>query len=703
LNTVDIHRGWLQERRRLAFHAGIYVTPLLACVALLLLLPLAMMMLRSVRDPAIPRDLPRTVLQLKDWHAADGLPSELAFQSLAGELVTLLRERRIGDVALRLDFEVPGLGGLVTHTARELMAHPDHGQARAALLSIDSRWGSRETWAAFDRARHAFTTSYLARAFDYRYNASGDLALAEPGARPHTELFIRTMTLGVALSLGNLLLAYPLAFFIASRSARFGRWLLLLVLLPMWISVLVRVTSWIVLLQSQGVINDLLVAVGLLAPDRRIQLIYNLTGSVIVMSHMLLPTMILPLYTSMRQVPRALMRAAHSLGAGPVRAFFSVYLPATLPGIAVAGLFGFISTVGFFIVPALVGGSSGQMISTEIANYATNTMSYGLTAALGTVTLAMVALLYAIYARLTTQDVSITGTSGDLPIAIESVGAAHYGGGLGAAARGMYRAFCLCMLVLLVAPIFVIVPLSFSAHAFFSFTPEMLHLHPAAFSLRWYRSLFAEERWQVAFWNSLFVALAASAAATVIAALAAIGMNHPGMPIRRTVSTVMLVPAVAPIVVIASGMFMLFSKVGLVGSLTSVVIAHVALIAPGAVFMLTAATAAISPQLARGAASLGARPMRGFITAVLPLAAPGFVTAALFAFLGSFDETVVVQFLTFSPAQFTFPRQMFSGIRDEMTPTILAAGTLVLALCVVMFLAIELGRWLQRRRSRNWP
>jgi putative spermidine/putrescine transport system permease protein len=692
-----MQRGWLQERRRLALHAGIYVMPLLACVALLLLLPLAMMIFRSVWDPAVPRDLPRTVLQLKGWHATDGLPSDAAFEALGEELVTLLRERRIGEVALRLDFEVPGLGGLVAHSARELMARHESGQMRPALLSMDARWGSRETWAAFDRARHAFTTSYLARAFDYRYNASGDLELAERGARPHTQLFIRTMVLGVALSLGNLLLAYPLAFFIASRSARFGRWLLLIVLLPMWISVLVRVTSWIVLLQSQGVVNDLLVGVGLLDADKRIQLIYNLTGSVIVMSHMLLPTMILPLYNSMRQVPRGLMRAAHSLGAGSIRAFVSVYLPATLPGIAVAGLFGFISTVGFFIVPALVGGSSGQMISTEIANYATKTMNHGMTAALGTVTLVVVALLYAIYARLTTQDVSITGTSGDLPMAIEPFRTAHYGGWLGGAARGVYWVFCLCMLVLLVAPIFVIVPLSFSAHAFFSFTPEMLHLDPAAFSLRWYRSLFAEERWQVAFWNSLFVALAASAVATVLAAPAAIGMNHPGMPLRRAVSTLMLVPAVAPIVVVASGMFLLFSKVGLVGSLASVVIAHVALIAPGTMFMIAAATAAISPQLARGAASLGATPMRSFITAVLPLAAPGFVTAVLFAFLGSFDETVVVQFLTFSPAQFTFPRQMFSGIRDEMTPTILAAGTLVLALCVALFLTIELGRRLWRR------
>jgi putative spermidine/putrescine transport system permease protein len=690
--------GWLRERRRSALHTGLLVVPLLLCVVGLLLVPLGMMVVRSVYDSAVPRDLPGTVRALQGWQSRDGLPSDRAYEAIASELAQLHRNRRIGDVALRLDFEAQGLGGLVSHTARRLAHSGSAAANRSSLLAIDERWGQAEVWAAIDRSRHAFTTSFLARAFDYRYDVSGKLELAIPGARPHTQLFVRTIALGLILSAGTLLLAYPLAFFIATRRAHTGRWLLLLVLLTIWISLLVRVTAWIVLLQSRGVINDMLVGLGFIRDSDRLQMIYNLSGSIIVMSHILLPTMILPLYTSMRQVPRGLMRAAQSLGAGPIRAFLAVYLPATMPGVAVAGLFGFISTVGFFIIPSLVGGGTGQLISSDIANYAIKTVNHGLTAALGTVTLAIVAFLYIVYARITTQEVPITGNAGDLPAVIDTSKTPHYDSYVGGFASLAYRAFCVLILVLLVAPIFVIVPLSFSSQALFSFTPQMLHLDPAGFSLRWYHAVFAEERWRVAFWNSLYVGIAASSIATVLATAAALGMTRPEMRYKRVISTLMVLPAVAPIVVIASGMFFLFSRLGLVGSLGSVIIAHIALIAPGTMFMIMAALSAISPQLARGAASLGATPFRGFIAAVLPLAVPGFIGGALFAFLSSFDETVVVQFLTFSPAQFTFPRQLYSGIRDEMTPTILAAGTMFLGLCIVVFVLMETGRWIESRR-----
>ena len=197
-----------------------------------------------------------------------------------------------------------------------------------------------------------------------------------------------------------LLLAYPVAWLLATLPASRGNLLMILVLLPFWTSLLVRTTTWIAILQQQGVLNDMLVGVGILAEEARIQMIYNKTGTIIAMTHILLPFMILPLYSVMKTIPPSYMHAARSLGAGPITAFRRVYFPQTLPGIGAGSILVFILSIGYYITPALVGGQSGRFITNFIAYHMQTSLNWGLAAAIGSILLVVVILFYLVYNRL---------------------------------------------------------------------------------------------------------------------------------------------------------------------------------------------------------------------------------------------------------------------------------------------------------------
>ena len=213
-------------------------------------------------------------------------------------------------------------------------------------------------------------------------------------------LLWRTLVVSAVITALCLLLGYPVAHLIAHAPARRANLLLALVLVPFWTSLLVRTTAWIVLLQTQGVVNDLLLAVGLIGEDGRLAMIYNMTGTIIAMTHVLLPFMVLPLYSVMRAIPPRYMNAAASLGATPAQAFRRVYWPQTLPGVGAGSLLVFILAIGYYITPALVGGSSGQLISNMVAYHMQTSLNWGLAAALGGILLAGVLALYLLYDRL---------------------------------------------------------------------------------------------------------------------------------------------------------------------------------------------------------------------------------------------------------------------------------------------------------------
>jgi putative spermidine/putrescine transport system permease protein len=214
------------------------------------------------------------------------------------------------------------------------------------------------------------------------------------------QLFIRTLWLSALIAGICLVLAFPVAHLLATLPLRYSNLLMIFVLLPFWTSLLVRTTSWIVLLQSQGVFNDILVLIGIIGEDGRIQLMYNRMGTIIAMVHILLPFMVLPLYSVMKTIPPSYMRAARSLGATPWTAFWRVYFPQTVPGIGAGILLVFILAVGYYITPALVGGSSGQLISNLIAFHMQQSLNWSLAAALGALLLFGILVLYWLYDRI---------------------------------------------------------------------------------------------------------------------------------------------------------------------------------------------------------------------------------------------------------------------------------------------------------------
>ena len=371
--------------------------PLVAFIGVTFLVPLATMLVRSVYDPVVADALPDTLAALRDWDGQSD-PGEAAYAAAARELLRAREERTIGRVASRINRVRGGLRSVVVRSARRLQEFSG-GPWRAVLLEIDDGWGEPATWRAIRAAGDRLTARHYLNAVDLQRLPDGSIARQPPDRRIYLPLLWRTLVVSLGITGLCLLLGYPVAYLIAHAPARRAGLLLGLVLLPFWTSLLVRTTSWIVLLQTQGVVNDLLVALGLVADDGRIALIYNMTGTVVAMTHVLLPFMVLPVYSIMRAIPPQQMSAAASLGASFPRAFVRVYWPQTLSGVGAGSLLVFILAIGYYITPALVGGQSGQLISNFIAYHMQTSLNWGLAGALGGVLLACVAALYLVYDR----------------------------------------------------------------------------------------------------------------------------------------------------------------------------------------------------------------------------------------------------------------------------------------------------------------
>jgi putative spermidine/putrescine transport system permease protein len=334
---------------------------------------------------------------LAEW---DGFaaPDEPMFEALVMDLRQARKDKTIGKVATRVNQELPGTRSLFTSTARK--AKRMKAPYREAVLKADKDWGDIELWRAMKMTSQSLTPGFYAASLDYRYTADKGFVAQDENRQIYVKLFFRTLFISGTVMLLCLLLGYPVAYLLATLPLRTSNLLMIMVLLPFWTSLLVRTTAWIALLQSQGVINDLLVLVGITGDDSRFSLIYNMTGTIIAMTHILLPFMILPLYSVMKTIPPSYMRAARSLGATPTLAFLRVYVPQTIPGIGAGGLLVFILAIGYYITPALVGGQDGQLISNMIAYHMQKSLNWSLAAALGGILLGGVLVLYWAYDRI---------------------------------------------------------------------------------------------------------------------------------------------------------------------------------------------------------------------------------------------------------------------------------------------------------------
>lgn len=398
----SLKRRLQRTTRRHRLRAFALTLPLLTFILLFFALPLVDMMARSFYDPRIADALPRTMAVLEDWEF-EGLPPEAAYAAVARELLERQEDGSLGSLALQLNHEIAGARTILLRTAKGLEDTPlpaEGSSYRDLLTSIHPQWGEQDFWSTLKIMGDSFTLRHYLAAFDQRYDASGDIVARPDYEQVHVMLFGRTLWASALIVVLTLLLGFPIAYHIANSPPKVGNLLLILVLLPFWTALLVRTAAWIVLLQQQGVLNDLLVTVGLVADDARLRMMHNMIGTIVAMTHIMLPFMVLPLYSVMKSIPPVHMRAAASLGAPPFLAFIRVYLPQTKPGIAAGCILVFILCIGYYITPALVGGRTGQFISSFVAYHIQQSLNWGLAAALSGVILVTVLLLYLLYSRL---------------------------------------------------------------------------------------------------------------------------------------------------------------------------------------------------------------------------------------------------------------------------------------------------------------
>ncbi|VAW19059.1 ABC-type spermidine/putrescine transport system, permease component I [hydrothermal vent metagenome] len=390
---VSLGRAQARSRRRAFF----LVLPLLAFLLITFVSPIAQMLNRAIYNP----DFPENMVELTAWFKANPRGSEIneqAYGALATDLKSLRENFTAGTVGTRVNYEMSGTRSLFTSSARDAdRLKPPY---KEALLAMNSKWDSARLWEVMREVSSAYTPNFLLAALDLTRTATGGVTPVNPERQIYVSLYLRTLQLSALITLITLILGFPIAHLLATLPLRRSNMLMIFVLLPFWTSLLVRTTAWIVLLQSQGVINDLLVWLGLITDQGRVQLIYNKIGTIIAMTHILLPFMVLPLYSVMRSIDPSYTRAARSLGATSWTAFRRIYLPQTLPGMGAGALLVFIMAVGYYITPALVGGASGQLISNMIAYHMQDSLNWSLAAALAAILLVGVLILYWLYDRI---------------------------------------------------------------------------------------------------------------------------------------------------------------------------------------------------------------------------------------------------------------------------------------------------------------
>ena len=383
----------MQTRHRTAL-----LLPLTGFLLVFFVAPLVWLLSLAVREAEVPLALPRTLSVLQAWRPGQVLPSQL-FEGFANDLRDARAASTLADAARRLNYEVNGVRSTLMRAAREVSSAPaDTVFGRDFFAAVDVTLASPEFFAAVQRAHGPVSAYYLLAAFDLARNAQGEIERASEANRIYIDVLMRTLGISASVTLLCLLLGFPVALLLTQVSEKTADWLMILVLLPFWTSLLVRTAAWVVVLQKEGMVNSLLMRLGLIAEP--LTLIYNRTGVLIAMTHVLLPFMILPLYSVLKGIPPHYMRAAASLGAPPPTAFFRVYLPMAAPAIVAGSLMVFILAMGYYITPALVGGGSDQMLSYFVATYTTDTGNWGLASALGLMMLVTTIILYAVAHRL---------------------------------------------------------------------------------------------------------------------------------------------------------------------------------------------------------------------------------------------------------------------------------------------------------------
>ena len=400
--AVQLRR--VERRKRL--RAIALTLPLLIFLAVTFLVPLGALLVRAVENPEVAGTLGQTGDALANWDRKTA-PPDAAYAALLADLTAIPETAQAGILARRLNTEVSGARSLImgTYRALPLGTGLNPAQAKDKLLAHDPRWAELPYWWAIAKNSSRWTPDYLLASVDLKRDAQGHVVRVGAQEAAFSDILLRTFSISAIVTLLCIVLGYPLAYWLSTLNERRANLMMILVLLPFWTSVLVRIAAWIVLLQTNGLVNRLLMFTGLTGEP--VPLLFNRLGVVIAMVHILLPFMILPLYSVMKSVPANYVRAAVSLGSAPLAAFFRVYVPQTYPGVAAGGLLVFITSIGYYVTPALLGGAGDQMLSYYVAQYTNVEVNWGMACALGSVLLTTTLVLYAVYRRFAKAELSL--------------------------------------------------------------------------------------------------------------------------------------------------------------------------------------------------------------------------------------------------------------------------------------------------------
>jgi len=387
-----------KAERRNKIRALLLVAPLFLFILIIYVFPIGEMLFRSFDDRMISGMLPKTFKAMEKWDAKD-LPEEPVYAALHADLTYLKETKTYGKIIARLNYEKSGFSSLIKKTVRKVNKF-EEGNYKEQFIKVHKRWGQMEYMGALKNTAPKWTFAKYLKGVDLKFDQEREIIQVPEDRRIYKILWMRTLNVALWVTVFCFVLAYPIAHLLATLPMKYSNLLMICVLLPFWTSLLVRTSSWMVLLQQQGPINDLIVWLGIAADDSRPELMYNVIGTFVAMTQILLPFMVLPLYSVMKTISPTLMRAGKSLGGTPFVAFRKVYFPLTVPGIGAGCLLVFIISIGYYITPALVGGASGSLISNTIAYHMKSSLDWAFASALGAMLLVGVLTVYWIYNKL---------------------------------------------------------------------------------------------------------------------------------------------------------------------------------------------------------------------------------------------------------------------------------------------------------------
>ena len=394
-----------KAERKNKIKAFLLVVPLLLFLIITYILPIGDMFMRSIDDKMVTNMLPKTFTAMEKWDGKE-MPPEEVFAGFYSDFKILVQNKEHGKLAQRLNKEKNGFNSIIKKLFRQVQRNKiDAGQSiKEQIMKVHKRWRDVEYWQAIKRTAPPYTTAKYLKGMDMYYGPDGNIMQVEEDRRIHRILWLRTLEIAFFVTLFSFLMGYPIAHLLATLPMKYSNLLMICVLLPFWTSLLVRTASWMILLQQQGIVNDFFVMIGLVADDNRPEMMYNKVGTVVAMTQILLPFMVLPLYSVMKTISPSLMRAGKSLGGTPFIAFWKIYFPLTIPGIGAGCLLVFILAIGYYITPALVGGASGTLISNQIAYNMKTTLDWSFASAMGLMLLTGVLVVYWVYNKLVGVD-----------------------------------------------------------------------------------------------------------------------------------------------------------------------------------------------------------------------------------------------------------------------------------------------------------